>query len=303
MGAEANRCAGTGPPGLCRVGGGRRGAGGTALTGLAERGGFLPRPDAFDESLKPGFRGGRALLAFFLCNAVPFGAALYYLREQRTQRAQLAMTALPSAPDEVASEALRVVRTASDCFLVQAGGAPGALRIDPHGPEGSAYVPPSGPLPLLPQMERNAVTDILESPHVPGLKFVHFAVSRGSAAAAPLMAGDRRASLLYVSGTRGAYCTVSGQLSVLDDVESRRRYWRSPWAAAFLPGEAEPAGPGQEAAPPWLHRDYLLLRLSIGEVSLQATVDGPQRWEQRRVRRCDGRTGEEPGAEWATIAP
>lgn len=36
--------------------------------------------------------------------------------------------------------------------------ATGALRVDPHPPEATAYVPPTGPLPIVPQMERNFLT-------------------------------------------------------------------------------------------------------------------------------------------------
>lgn len=275
---------------------------GTALADLTERGGFLPRPDVFDEKLKPGFRGGRALFVFFFCNAVPFGAVLYYFREQRTQRTQMSLLALPRGADEVAAEALRVVRTASTCFLMQGGVRQGAtVRIDPHLPEGAAYVPPTEPLPLVPQMERSAITDIFESPSVPGLKYVHFALSRASAAAAPILAGERQASLLYISNTRGAYCTVSGQLSILIDAESRRRYWRSLWTASFPACEPEKAGSALEPSSQWQHGDYMLIRLSVSEVALQAAVDGPQRWQEQRVQLLDSVVGEQAGTRWAVV--
>ncbi|CAK0807307.1 unnamed protein product [Prorocentrum cordatum] len=188
------------------------------------------------------------------------------------------------------------------------------LHVDPHPPEGKAYVPPTEPLPLLPQLERNVLTDALESPPAPGLAFVHFAVSRGSPQGAAVLAGRRRASLLYASSTRGAYCSVSGSLSVLGDAESRRRYWRTPgmWSLAFL--QAGPAAaaaapaptasvspPAPEEAPkPWEQQDYILLRLAVDEVSLSSVVDGPQRWEQRRVRRLGSGTD---GPEWILAPP
>eukprot|EP00928_Gymnodinium_smaydae_P028276 TRINITY_DN21602_c0_g6_i1.p1 TRINITY_DN21602_c0_g6~~TRINITY_DN21602_c0_g6_i1.p1 ORF type:complete len:434 (+),score=97.91 TRINITY_DN21602_c0_g6_i1:145-1302(+) len=295
------------------------------LADLADRSAFLPKPEAFDERLRPGFRGGRALLIFFACNAVPFGALLYYLREQREARAQLTLAALPVTAEDVAAEALRTIRTAAVCLALSdapetaasaRGGAAanlGALRVDPFPPERSAYVPPTEPLPLLPQLERNVVTDLLEAPANSGLGFVHFTVSRNSPLGAAALAGDRRASLLYVSHVRGAYCTVNGQLSVLSDAESKRRYWKPSWIAAFPPAaavEATPRAVGAgaagaspaEPAPPWLHEDCLLLRLAVNDVTLRATVDGPQRWQARSVRRVRGSgDASEAGQEWSLL--
>eukprot|EP00929_Paragymnodinium_shiwhaense_P120725 TRINITY_DN92759_c0_g1_i1.p1 TRINITY_DN92759_c0_g1~~TRINITY_DN92759_c0_g1_i1.p1 ORF type:complete len:365 (+),score=66.24 TRINITY_DN92759_c0_g1_i1:53-1147(+) len=286
----------------------------SSLASLSERAGYVPRPEMYDERLKPGFRGGSKLFLFFLCNAIPMGALLYYLREQRQQRAQMAMLSLPVEAAEIAAEALRAIRTSSGCFMLQPARAmndgAGALNVDPHPPEATAYIAPTEPLPLLPQVERNVVTDIFEAPPTSGLGFIHFALSK-SAAAGNMLAGDRRASLMYVSPTRGAYCVVSGQVSVLDDPESRRRYWKSAWGGAFLgeassstnnrpkvPSAAGRPTPEQDEAPaPWMHEDYLLVRLSVGEVSLRAFVDGPQRWDQRRIRRLDKASTAE-GAKW-----
>jgi len=287
----------------------------SALADLTERGGLMPKPETFDERLKPGFRGGRALFLFFLCNAIPFGAVLYYFREQRTQRTQMSLLTLPLTAEDVAAEALRVVRTASACFLVQGGSSSGqrstAVRVDPHAPEGTAYVAPTEPLPLVPQLPRNEITDIFESPSKPGLRYIHFAISRQSAAAAPVLAGERQASLLYVSTSRAAYCNVCGHLSILSDPEARRHFWRPRWALSFPPGHgAESAAPQRnhetEAPPSWAHEDYILLRLSINEVSLQATEDGPQRWQERRICVSGSLPGtaEEQGSEkWVLIAP
>lgn len=283
---------------------------GSALADLSERGGLMPKPESFDERLKPGFRGGRALFLFFLCNAVPFSAVLYYFREQRTQRTQMSLLSLPSAADDVATEALRVVRTASACFLVQSGQRSTTVRVDPHAPEGTAYVAPTEPLPLVPQMPRNEITDIFESPSSPGLRYIHFAISRQSAAAAPVLAGERQASLLYMSASRAAYCNVAGQLSILSDPEARRRYWRPHWALSFPPGhgaEAAARHGSNDAEPPpaWQHEDYILLRLAINEVSLQATEDGPQRWQERRICASGSLPGaaEEGSAKWVLIGP
>lgn len=289
----------------------QRGGGEASLAELSERAGFLPKPEAFDERLKPGFRGGKALFVFFLANAVPFGAVLYYLREQREQRAQLSMLSLPASADEVAAEALRVVRTSSSCLLLQDAeashaGYGGALYVDPHSPEATAYVPPTEPLPLLPQLERNVITDLFESPSVGGLGFIHLAVSASSPTGQAVARGRRKAGLLYISQIRGAYCTVSGQLSVLSDPESKRRYWKAAWAASFPPPPAPPAAPSAsglpppEALPPWLSADYMLLRLAVDEASLQAIVDGPQRWDARRVHRLD-RAAAAEGAQWAFV--
>jgi len=287
----------------------------SALADLTEKGGLMPKPETFDERLKPGFRGGRALFLFFLCNAVPFSAVLYYFREQRTQRTQMSLLTLPAAADDVATEALRVVRTASACFLVQRGGSSSGqrsttVRVDPHAPEGTAYVPPTEPLPLVPQMPRNEITDIFESPSTPGLRYIHFAISRQSVAATPVLAGERQASLLYVSASRAAYCNVAGQLSILSDPEARRRFWRPHWVLSFPPGQgAEPAARQgsheAEPPPPWQHEDYILLRLAINEVSLQATEDGPQRWQERRicVSGSLGAAEEEGSAKWVLVDP
>jgi len=276
----------------------------SALVGLAERGGLLPRPEVFDERLKPGFRGGKALFVFFLCNLLPFGSLLYYLREQRNQRVGLSLLALPQTAEDVAEEALRAIRTSGSCFLMQAGTENGwTLRVDPHAPEGTAYTPPTEPLPLLPSVERNVLTDIFESPPVAGLGFVHFALSRGSSAGARVLTGDRQASLLYISNTRGAYCSVSGQLSVLSDPESRRRYWKNHWSLSFFTAQKEETdASAREPTPGWDSGDYLLVRLAVDDVTLHPVVDGPQRWDQRRVHRCPGTMSDE-GPKWALVAP
>lgn len=289
---------------------------------LSEQAGFLPRPEVFDERLKPGFRGGRALFAFFLCNAIPFCGLLYYLREQRSTRAELSLGVLPSDAEAVVTEALRVIRTSAACFLVQASASPihggvhgsggAVLRVDPHSPEGTAFVPATEPLPMVPQLARNDLTDLLESPPVPGLGFVHFAVSRSSPLGQTIAAGHRQACLLYVSATRGAYCTVAGQLSVLTDAESRRRYWKGLWASAFplaaqQPSVVEPSPSAmkplqsvqsEQVTPAWQAEDYLLLRLAVSEATLQASVDGPQRWDCRRVVRADS----DGASRWAFVS-
>lgn len=290
---------------------------GASLAELSQRGGLIPKPETFDERLKPGFRGGRALFIFFLLNVTPFGCLMYYLREEREKRAALSMPALPSSAPDVAAEALRVIRTTPVCFFIQEG-APGtkdalargvgALRVDPHLPEGSAYVPQTEPLPLVPALERNDVTDLFESPPSPGLGFIHFALSRSSPTGVSILAGHRNASLLYSSPTRAAYCTVSGQLSVLSDPESRRHYWKSVWSWAFLPTEPPAASPHanppspDEAPPAWTQKDFMLLRLSVDEVTLHAMVDGPQRWENRRVKAVKDLAEKERGLQWTLAA-
>lgn len=300
--------------------------GGGSLAQLQERAGFLPRPEEFDERLKPGFRGAKALLVFFLCNAMPLVAVLWYLREQRANRSQLSLGVLPADAEDVAAEVMRVIRTSGISFLMQedtpaGAGNGGILRVDPHAPEGSAYIPPTEPLPLVPQMERNDLTDIFESPPVAGLCFIHFAVSRNSPFGTAILAGHRRASLLYVSNTRGAYCTIGGQISVLSDPESRRHYWKNIWASSFpaaiadiaRPGAPSAAAPAQGAAPPaevqapplWQNPDYILVRLAVAEATLRPALDGPGRWDSRRILRrsdMDGRTAE-GGAKWTLAAP
>lgn len=257
-----------------------------SLTHFAETSAFLPRPEVFDERLRPGFRGGKALLVFFLCNAMPLGGVLYWLQGEREKRARLSMGSLPSDAEEVAAEVLRVIRTATVCFLTpsaDAGILGGAVRVDPHLPEGEVLATPTEPLPLLPQLERNVLTDLLESPSTPGLGFIHLAVSRRSPLGAAILAGNRQASLLYVSHVRGAYCTVYGQVSVLEDLETRRRYWKGAWGAAFP--MARPQGEAIEPPPPWTSGDYMLVRLGVVDVDLHAMVDGPQRWEWRSATR------------------
>jgi len=159
-------------------------------------------------------------------------------------------------------------------------------------------------------MPRNEITDIFESPSTPGLRYIHFAISRQSVAATPVLAGERQASLLYVSASRAAYCNVAGQLSILSDPEARRRFWRPLWVLSFPPGQgAEPAARQgsheAEPPPPWQHEDYILLRLAINEVSLQATEDGPQRWQERRicVSGSLGAAEEEGSAKWVLVDP
>lgn len=269
---------------------------GSSLAELAERGSFLPKPELFDERLKPGFRGGRALFIFFLCNALPFGGLLYYLREKREERSRLSLSAVPSTSEDLAAEALRIIRTAAICFLVpQCGDLAGRdlLHVDPHPPEATAFVPPSEPLPLVPSLERNIVTDLLESPSAAGLGFIQFALSRKSTLGAAVLAGERRGDLLYVSHVRGAYCTVTGQVSVLADREARRRYWKGSWASSFPLAIAanDEVKSGQEVQP-WTQPDYLLIRLAVTEVSVHAITDGPQRWHCRKVRRQHGVCGE-----------
>eukprot|EP00927_Polykrikos_kofoidii_P035639 TRINITY_DN30189_c0_g1_i1.p1 TRINITY_DN30189_c0_g1~~TRINITY_DN30189_c0_g1_i1.p1 ORF type:complete len:377 (-),score=65.07 TRINITY_DN30189_c0_g1_i1:117-1247(-) len=323
--AVTSQRTGRGVDGTVSAPGRREGA--SSLAKLSERSGYLPKPEAYDERLKPGFRGWSKLFIFFLCNAVPLAALLHYLREQRQQRSEMSLLALPMTGGEVVAEALRVVRTCDVCFLLHAGDSAtgsgarahatngGALRVDPHPPEGTAYVPPTEPLPLVPQLERNVITDLLESPPTPGLGFVHFALSRDSAPAVAALSGERQANLLYVSHTRGAYCTISGQVSVLEDPESRRRYWKNAWAWCFpnvtasaetkkgLPSAAPPAAPvkSQEPPPPWSSNEYILLRLAVCDVTLRALVDGPQRWDQRHIRRLEGGPAAE-GASWELLA-
>lgn len=261
-----------------------------SLSELSERAGFVPRPPEPEKDPKPGFRGGKALLIFFLCNAVPFSAIMYYLREQREKRTEMAMLVLPKAPEEVAAEVLRVIRTAAVCFLLQDSQAAtaNALRVDPHPPEATAYVPPTGPLPIVPQMERNFLTDMLESPAVVGLGFVHFALSRQSQEAQAIMAGRRKAALLYMSHTRAAYCTITGQLSILPDPDCRRRYWKPSWSWCF---SAPPPDPQEEPREPWQSEDYVLVRFAIDQASLQSVVDTALRWDARHVKRVPSSEG------------
>jgi len=267
----------------------------------------MPRPEEFDERLKPGFRGGRALLIFFMCNAAPFCGLLYYLREQRSERAQLELSALPTTAGEVVAEALRVIKTTPVCYLLPPGGcAGGMLMVEPRAPEGTAYVAPTGPLPLLPQVERSSLTDILEAPPVAGLGFIHFALSSKCPAAQAVLAGNRQASLLYSSGIRGAYCTISGQLSILSDMDARRHYWKTTWGTSF-PVVSNARSKGEQQAPemppqPWTNKECLVLRLSVTDVNLRALVDGPERWECRRARKSP-QTTSASDPEWMLLPP
>merc|ERR1712118_367120 len=118
-----------------------------------------------------------------------------------------------------------------------------------------------------------------EVPTASGLGYIHFALHRSSAPAARALAGRRRASLLYSSSTRGAYCTVDGLLSVLTDNELRRHYWKSHWASAFpcasAVGAQEPDS--LEQVPPWSSGDYVLVRLAVDEVVLRLFKRAPRR--------------------------
>lgn len=214
---------------------------------------------------------------------------MYYLREQREKRTELAMLTLPRAPEEVAAEVLRVIRTSAVCFLLQDSQvASHALRVDPHLPEATAYVPPTGPLPLVPQMERNFLTDLLESPQVLGLGFLHFALQRTSPEAQAILQGRRKAALLYVSHTRTAYCTITGQLSILTDPDCRRRYWKPSWSLCFAKQQPEEA---EGTVEPWQSQDYVLVRFAIDQASLQSVVDTSLRWDARHIKRIPGREG------------
>lgn len=222
------------------------------------------------------------------------------MREQRDERARLTLNAVPSSAEDIAAEALRVIRTVAVCFLVPNSAglcSRDLLRVDPHFPEASAFVPPTEPLPLVPQLERNIVTDLLEAPSSVGLGFIHMAVSRKSALGAAAIAGDRTGSLLYVSHARGAYCIVTGQVSILTDPHSRRRYWKGSWAASFpmLPKTDVTGDAGQTF--PWMQDDCILIRLAISEVSVHAMTDGPQRWHCRTVQRQHALNGET--AKWS----
>lgn len=208
----------------------------------------------------------------------------------------MSLLSLPLGAGDVVAEALRVIRTASTCFFQRHGDASGdVFLVDTHVPEGSAYTAPTEPLAILPGLERNVLTDILEAPPTAGLGFVHFALSRSSTAGRAVLAGDRQAHLMYVSHTREAYCTVSGQISVLSDPDSRRRYWKSFWAFSFpleappspAPSTAPAASAQAEPPPAWSAPDYMLVRLAVTDISLHAMVDGPQRWQARRVKRLD----------------
>merc|ERR1712060_553791 len=109
--------------------------------------------------------------------------------------------------------------------------------------------------------------------------------------------------LTYISNTRGAYCSVSGQLSVLTDQESRRRYWKNVWALSFFTRDKEASHETQREAPPgYENSDYLLVRLAVDDVTLHPVVDGPQRWDQRRVHRNPGVMSDE-GPKWSLVAP
>lgn len=293
--------------------------GGADLARLSDRAGFIPKPVA-QEDEKPGFRGAKSLCVFLLCNAIPLTALVYYLKDQRETRAQLSIGALPDTVDNVAAEVLRVIRTSATCFIVQDSSASGTglgaiVRADPHFPEGTAYIPPTEPLPLVPMLQRNDITDLIESPKVPGLGFVHFALLKSSPLGVAIESGHRRASLLYVSNTRGAYCNVTGQISTLTDDESRRHYWKNSWAASF-PSEPETVRPRDKSAMPdsklseeaerppiWQNPEYMLVRLAVTEATLQSSVDGPGRWGSRRILRNSERELSSEGAwKWGQVA-
>merc|ERR1711904_188040 len=105
--------------------------------------------------------------------------------------------------------------------------------------------------------------------------------------------GQRKATLLYSSLSRGAYCLVEGTLSFVDDPELRRHYWRRQWAATlpFLAPEATKGAAKKEAAKTdkaveeeaspaaWECADYALMRLTVTGVSLRPMVADPQCWQ------------------------
>lgn len=268
-----------------------------------ERSGFLPQPQPMEPEVQKGFRGGRALFIFFLVNAVPVGYVVYYIRDQRAQREEEMLMNLPVAPEDIAAEALSIVRTSPLCFCLLGGDV---VRIDPHTPEPSVMTLPQGDLPLMPGLEKSPLTDIFmaERPDGCPLSIVHFALPKSQAHAESIRKGERKASLLYSSLSRGAYCVVEGTLSFIDDPELRRHYWRRQWAATLpfaAPMKEEKADNGaaeELSRQPWECADYALVRLTVSGVSLRQMVADPQCWQSRNVKRLvsDG----EKSAKWIT---
>merc|ERR1712124_121185 len=83
-----------------------------------------------------------------------------------------------------------------------------------------------------PQLEKSTLTDIFtgDRPDGKSLSLIHFALPCTSEHAKVVHQGQRRATLLYTSQSRGAYCMVEGTLAVVHDPELRRHYWRKQWA-------------------------------------------------------------------------
>ncbi|CAK9009849.1 unnamed protein product, partial [Durusdinium trenchii] len=97
-----------------------------------------------------------------------------------------------------------------------------------------------------------------------------------------------KAALLYVSHTRTAYCTITGQLSILTDPDCRRRYWKPSWSLCFAKQQPEEA---EGTVEPWQSQDYVLVRFAIDQASLQSVVDTSLRWDARHIKRIPGREG------------
>lgn len=262
-----------------------------------ERAGFLPQPQPMEPEVQKGFRGGKALFIFFLVNAVPVGYMVYYIRDQRAQREEEMLMNLPIAPQEVAAEALFIARTSPLCFCLLGGDV---VRIDPHTPEPSVMTLPQGDLPLVPGFEKSPLTDVFtaERPEGCPLSIVHFALPKSQAHAESIRKGQRKATLLYSSPSRGAYCLVEGSLSFVDDPELRRHYWRRQWAATlpFLAPQAtkgaakkevtktDKAVEAEASRPAWECADYALMRFTVSGVSLRPMVANPQCWQSRNVK-------------------
>lgn len=247
-----------------------------------ERAGFLPQPQPMEPEVQKGFRGGKALFIFFLVNAVPAGYVVYYIRDQRAQREEQMLMALPVAPEDVASEALYVARTSPLCFCLL---GVDLVRIDPHAPEDAVMTLPQGDLQFVPQLEKSPLTDIFTAEKSTGqpLSVIHFALPRSSAYAESIHSGHRKAKLLYSSQSRGAYCLVEGTLSFIDDPELRRHYWRRQWAAT-LPFAAPADNNRTDSPMPWECADYVLVRMMVSGISLRPLVADPQCWQSRDVQ-------------------
>eukprot|EP01068_Selenidium_serpulae_P005593 Selendium_serpulae@DN4096_c0_g1_i3.p2 len=73
----------------------------------------------------------------------------------------------------------------------------------------------------------------------------------------------RKMTLMYHSPAKGAYLTVHGLASVVEDGEARRHYWLDRWGAS-LPDSDSP--------------EYLLMRLRVEELELHVIGLGEFHW-------------------------
>lgn len=211
------------------------------------------------------------MFAFFLLNAVPVSAAVWYFRQQKEELVQNMVRSLPSVSADVIRESMRVMRSAPHPMLVF-GERASVFRIDPH---------PPGSVVLLPNVtdDKNAIDNALSdlfttdaNDAIP-LRAIHFCMSKAS------FGTIREATshaLVYTSPSRQGYVTLRGKVAAIEDASLRERLWKRHWHSLVAPFDGEPHQ----------NPDYVLVRMVPDEVRFQSMA---VQWDASTVRRdADG---------------